>query len=351
MIKSHINLVGAALVLLASYGARSQEIPLSTPDQPTDSFQRYEFTNEAGTLEYMLYVPPGPPRSNRPLVVFMPGAFASAEQTAHDTELNILAAREGFLVLYPEADERHDGTFHPNDPAHQRRDQGEPAIIAGMTRKVIGDWHVDPRRVLAGGISNGAAMANVMITAYPDVYASVFPHSGCAYDGQCNAIFGSSMTAEHSALAIRKEMGDRARVVPFIVFHGADDRVVPPDLSARTVASWLQANDFADDGVDNGSIPRDPAFVAQEMVPGGHPYSVAHYVDGQGCPLGEYWLVQGMRHAYSGGAPNTVPGIGVDPDSDRVLSPSGTDPAGPDASEAAWRFLLAHPLGLRARDC
>lgn len=317
-------------------------------EQGPDSFQRHSFTNEEGSRDYMLYVPPDP-RPHRPLVVYLPGTMQTAEQAAHDTQWNGLARAENFFVLYPEPSLQEGGFFNHQDERNQHRGKGIPAILAGMSNKVIADWSIDHRRVFIGGLSNGGAMTNHMGPTYPDIFAAVFSHSGCAYKSNCGAVVGSQVPAEESARATYTEMGPRARVMPFIVFHGADDRVTPPDLSERVVQSWLQANDFADDGVDNGSTPRDPAAVRHEAVPGGYPYDVSSYVDRRGCSLGEYWLVHRMRHAYSGGAPNTPQGLAVDPASDRKASTAATDPLGPDATLAAYEFFMAHPLSLRGQ--
>ncbi|MGH7898252.1 MAG: extracellular catalytic domain type 1 short-chain-length polyhydroxyalkanoate depolymerase [Candidatus Binatia bacterium] len=316
--------------------------PASAAQEP-GSFERHSFTNAAGTRDYMLYVP-STAAPLRPLVLYIPGALQTADQAATDTRWNELAEEEeGFFVLYPEPDLEEGGFFHYMDEADQHRGRGVPAIIAGMTEHITSQWQIDPARIYVGGASNGAAMANVMIATYPDLYAAVFAHSGCAYKGQCGAIIGSSVSAEESAAAIVAEMDGRARVIPFIVFQGTMDPAVPPYLSERTVESWLRADDVFDDGLDDGSIALEPSAVEHGMVPNGRTYDVRRYVDAGGDALGEYWTVDGMRHAYSGGAPGTIPGVAVDLESERKVSASGTDPAGPDATRAAYSFFMAHP--------
>ena len=66
-----------------------------------------------------------------------------------------------------------------------------------------------------------------------------------------------------------------------------------------------------------------PTTITHGRVRDGHGYTRSRWTDRRGAPLHELREVDGLGHAWSGGAPG-----GAD-----------TDPRGPDASEAIWRFF------------
>ena len=140
-------------------GLRQRPHP-ATPDAP-GTFLEGSFGNAAGTRRYRLYVPARAASGPRPLVVMLHGCQQDAGDFAAGTAMNRLAEEAGCLVLYPEQDRGANGSNCWNwfDAAHQRREQGEPSLIADMTREIVRTHGADPRRVYVAGLSAGGSQA------------------------------------------------------------------------------------------------------------------------------------------------------------------------------------------------
>ena len=289
---------------------------------PGKQFLAASFTNQAGTRPYKLYVPSGyRPDVPVPLIVMLHGCTQSPDDFAAGTRMNDAAEAHTCLVAWPAQIKSANlgKCWNWFNEADQRRDSGEPSLIAGITRQIMRDHAVDPNRVYVAGLSAGGAAAAIMGAAYPDLYAAIGVHSGLA----CGAArdMTSAMTAMkrggHGAArqaAADGQSGVTRRAVPAIVFHGGGDNTVNP-RNGDAVVSQL------------ASAAAPGRRVEEGQVPGGHAWRRTSHIDARGRPLIEYWEIRGAGHAWSGGSPKG----------------SFTDPRGPDATKEMLRFFLEHP--------
>lgn len=323
---------------------------------PRSSFTRH--VQPAGTgpsLEFWVFRPSRPARPRPPLVVYLHGCNQTAPDAATGTRWNRLAEQLGAVVVYPQQTHNPGAEVGKGNgsrcwnwflPEHQRRDAGEPATLAAITRRIAAVTRADPRRVFLSGISAGADMSVVLAATYPDLFAAVAPLAGCAYR-TCTDLDGT---------AARAAMGPRARQVPAFVVQADTDKVSNAALGATLVRQHLATADLVDDGQANRSVPATPArterrgfdasllaglgrpgdpCVGSSRLPclGGvlglkeYPTTVDTYVDARGQELLLSWTVHGADHAYTGG------------------DPRGTfvDPVGPDLTRGAWAFFARHP--------
>ena len=296
------------------------------------------FTADAGSRRWKLWVPTGYDASRRhPLVVLLHGCTQDPDDLARGTRVTEHADKVGALVLLPEQPESANPKKCWNwyDPAHQRREAGEPALIAGMTRQVMVEWSVDPRRTYVAGISAGAAMASNVSIGYPDLYAAVALHSGIPYGAAANVMQGVAVMANGAAdttvlaHAAVRAMGSHARPMPVLIIHGANDAVVRPVNATQTRDAWIAMNALArgeQTGVDAAVTPG----LASQADGGGLRFTrecLGRRPTGGGCEV-ETLIVDGLGHAWSGG------------------SRAGTfaDERGPDATAEILRFLLANEM-------
>ncbi|MGH8669645.1 MAG: extracellular catalytic domain type 1 short-chain-length polyhydroxyalkanoate depolymerase [Burkholderiales bacterium] len=259
-------------------------------------FIKRSYSNRAGARGYKLYLPARYHGQSLPLVVMLHGCKQNPDDFAAGTRMNQLADELGFIVAYPSQWRVANLSRCWNwfSPRNQQRDQGEPSLIAGITREVIARYGVDPRRVYVAGLSAGGAMAAVMGATYPDLYSAVGVHSGLPY--------ASARDVASALAAMRGPVAQSAPLpqVPTIVFHGDRDTTVHPH---------------------NGRFGVDEAKLQSETgEANGRAYTRSVH---RGRPTLEHWLVHGAGHAWSGGSPQG----------------SYADPAGPDAAREMLRFF------------
>lgn len=309
--------------------SRDPQAQVSSKDQAATpvqalvtNFSEGSFAFSAKTYPYRLYVPAAAtpvhadqPLQNalkRPLIVLLHGCKQDAHDFAQGTAMNALAEKHGCIVLYPEQLPKANQARCWNwfEPEHQQVDQGEPGMIAALTRQVLSSDHngiqADPDRVYIAGLSAGGAMAAVVAGLYPDIFAALGVHSGLPAGAAQDML--SAFTAMRTGANKGKKRLTLAPL-PTIVFHGDADTTVHPDngdhITDAALAAW-----------EAFGVPLKKGASTQRLV----------YRSPEGPSYVEHWRIEDGPHAWSGGD----------------AAGSFTDPKGPSASEAMLSFFLQH---------
>ena len=118
-----------------------------------------------------------------PLVMMLHGCTHNAQDMAEISGMNDVAEANQFLVVYPEQARLANllKCWNWFDPKHQKRDAGEPSILAAVVDQVRSTQNVNPDRVYVVGVSAGAAMACILAATYPDVFAGVAMFAGAEF--------------------------------------------------------------------------------------------------------------------------------------------------------------------------
>jgi len=292
--------------------------------------------NSDSSLDYRLFLSSGYQKGKPvPLVLMLHGCNQTGEELAAISGFNDLADKNNFLVVYPQQTTGANPLKCWNwfEPKHQSRETGEPSLIAAIIQDIRAAYTVDEKRIYAVGISAGGAMAVIVATTYPELFAGVGVIAGTEYKA------GSTVQEGFTAMkqggpdpkqqgllafqAIQKSPAATKTRLPLIVFQGTKDPYLNPLNADQLIAQWAQTNDYLDDSKDNDSVSIQSATEKKVAVPDGYGFTKYSYTDKNGQLLMEKWLVEGLAHAWPGSA---------------VANPFA-DSKGPKASEEMWRFF------------
>jgi len=295
--------------------ARDKALGARGPTRETVEPVARTFSYRSLVRTYEVFAPPT--TSAAPgLVVMLHGCTQDPADFARGTRMNEAAAKNDCIVLYPAQSRGANANKCWNwfERDHQRRDEGEAGLIAHLTRHVIDEYGVDPRRVYVAGLSAGGAMAAVLADTYPELYAAACIHSGLPADAASS--LPEALRAMRSGPVAPGTSAKHAGFVPTIVFHGTQDRTVHTANADVAVSSALARSTQSTTPEATESRDAKKRRVTKTT-----------HRDAHGLALVEDWRVHSDAHAWFGGAPTG----------------SYTDAHAIDATGEMMRFFAEHP--------
>lgn len=274
-----------------------------------------QFTCDAGARRYRTYLPASAAHGCATgMIVMLHGCTQTPEDFAAGTGMNDLAEVHGFIVVYPHQSrgENAQSCWNWFQRGDQRRDRGEPAILAGLARKLAAEHGVPEGRIFVAGLSAGAAMAVILGETYPDVFSGVGAHSGLPAGSAKDVPSAFAAMAGNGTVSAPQK---GAAAVRTIILHGTADTTVHPSNGEQIARRALDLG------------PGQTIQTQERGQAEGRAYVRKLTADGDGPALVEQWVIEGLGHAWSGGSARG----------------SYTDAQGPDASSAMVRFFFEGP--------
>jgi polyhydroxybutyrate depolymerase len=267
---------------------------------------------------YLAHVPKSYDGSRAfPVVLAYHGGGSNAAQMARFTGLNQTANRAGFLAVYPNGTGALANVLTWNGGnccAYAMRNKVDDV---GFTRALLDDLarvvKVDPKRVYATGMSNGAIMAYRLASELSDRIAAIAPVAGPMGTEKCVP----------------------RRPVPVIHFHGTADEFAPfkggrgkKSLSGtesysveHSIRAWVKAN---------GCKERPVTVELPDRAKDGTRATRKTYGGGKGGAEVVLIVIEGGGHAWPGRVP--------------LLKYLGKPTRNVSANELMWEFFAKHPM-------
>ena len=290
----------AALIVSIAAGMIFQPLPAHAAGSGDRSG-----TIEVGgrTRSYFVHVPPGYTGKTRvPVVLVLHGATQSAAGVARMSGMSRMADRENFLAVYPTGTSRLGlaPTWNAGNCCGYalKNNVDDIGFLRALLNRLQTDYAVDPKRIYATGISNGAMMSYRAACELSDQIAAVAPVEG-AQNSPCHP----------------------SSPVSVIVFHGAADRLVPFEGGVSPFQLDPRRSDTP--------VPQTVAFWAKQdgcPAPPKHEETAELRIDTySGCANGAavaLYVIRGGHHIWPGVrmSGNHVP-----------------------ATEIMWQFFVQHP--------
>ncbi|PPQ91067.1 hypothetical protein CVT25_014735 [Psilocybe cyanescens] len=182
-----------------------------------------------------------------PLIIAMHFCTGTAQAYFQGTALAQLADQHGFIVVYPNAP-TPGGCWDVHTTETLTHNGGGDSLgIANMVRFAISNWGIDASQVFATGTSSGAMMTNVLMGAYPDLFAAGSLYSGVPYGCFAGPDAWNNQCADGLLIKTPQQWGDQVRsgfpgftgTRPKVQFwHGTIDTTLFPQNFFEEIKQW-----------------------------------------------------------------------------------------------------------------
>ncbi len=262
---------------------------------------------------YLLHLPPAAKdRQPLPVVLAFHGGGSHAAQMVAFSGLNDKADQEGFAAVYPEGTGRVEGvhTWNAGNCCGyaMRHEINDVRYVVRLLDDLKDAAAIDPSRIYATGMSNGAMMCYRLACEIPERIAAIAPVGGPMGFADCSP----------------------ARPVPVCHFHGVDDQFAPYN-GGRGARSLSRTEFYSVDHTiccwvrGNGCHPEPEVTELPAPHNDGTRITLAVYTGGREGAEVRLYTIHGGGHTWPGRQPVL-----------RYLGPSTKNLS---ANDAMWEFF------------
>jgi len=310
-ISSRLRAAGLASCVLLCLHAGPGALPALGADSRTLEL-------DGVTRSYRVHVPRDLAAAPAPLLFAFHGGGSHGKGMERVTGFDALADREHFIVVYPDGLDKHwnDGREATSSTERQRHSD-DVAFVSAMIDAIAHEHAIDPRRIYAAGISNGAIFSHYLAARLAPRIAAIAPVCGGVAER-----FAPEF-APQRPVSVFVIQGTRDPLMPFDggeVRPGNRGRIVP---TKRALELWTRADGLTGEpqhGDLPDAYPKDGCTVKSTRWGGGR----------EGVEV-LYYEVEGGGHTWPGGY-QYLPKLMI-----------GRTCRDFDASAAIWEFFKAHP--------
>jgi poly(hydroxyalkanoate) depolymerase family esterase len=260
-----------------------------------------------GRMVYGLYLPPQSPTSkpvtSLPIVVMLHGCTQTANEFANSTQMNALAAKKGFAVLYPQQSKANDRRrcWRWYQKSTQQGAADADAVMH-LVHKVISQHPIDTNRVYLAGLSAGAGLAHSIALHFPCHFAAIALHSAPVFGVADSALHGLQVMQQGSshgwANAINQlSLPKTFPQIPVLILHGTADLIVRPINAYQVAQQWCLTHRLQQP--PRVSV-KSPNLWGRTPFRG---YSITDFGP-VNKPLVRLYSIEGLGHAWNGGGHN-----------------------------------------------
>lgn len=179
--------------------AAASPAPTAAPSVAVPATGVSHGTLEIGGLKrtYRLYVPKSMTNATAvPLLVALHGGLGWGDQFANTSRFEVLAATEGFVVVYPDGEDR---TWNAGGCCGQaaRKNVDDVGFLAALIDELSRQLPIDSGRVFMTGHSNGAMMSFRFGCERPEMVKAIAPVAGSLETPTCKGATGTNLLAIH----------------------------------------------------------------------------------------------------------------------------------------------------------